>query len=89
MRTNSKLCKLPTGEWAIVAPGLQPVRIVADEIFELELIPGKMRRVPMTREVTKGHLLREGMHARFYDGREKFAKPAKETEDDPGNGLGM
>jgi hypothetical protein len=31
------LRKLPTGEWAIQAPGREPVRIVAGDLFFLEV----------------------------------------------------
>jgi hypothetical protein len=79
MRTDSRLCKLATGEWAIVAPGRQPVRIIEGEIFELE-IGRKIRRGTMARDGTlaEGYELREGMRARFYDGREQFAKLTKD-----------
>jgi Domain of unknown function (DUF5348) len=34
---QGKLCRLPVGGWAIAAPGLEPVAIVAGEIFEIQV----------------------------------------------------
>jgi histidyl-tRNA synthetase len=84
----AKLCRLPAGGgWAIAAPGLEPVGIVAGEIFEVQ-DRGVWWRARMNPDGTAegarmvaGHAnrvpieLREGMRAGFFDGREKFAKP--------------
>ena len=34
---QGKLCRLPAGGWAIVAPGLSPVDILKGEIFEVQI----------------------------------------------------
>jgi Domain of unknown function (DUF5348) len=87
MSDQGKLCRLPAGGWAIVAPGRSPVAIVEGEVFELE-VRGKRWRARMKSDgtaegirVVGGHInripvaLREGMRAGFFDGRERFAKP--------------
>jgi hypothetical protein len=37
MSDQGKLCRLPAGGWAIVAPGLSPVAIIKGEIFEVQI----------------------------------------------------
>jgi hypothetical protein len=87
MSDQGKLCKLPAGGWAIVAPGRSPVAIVEGEVFELE-VRGRRWRAKMKSDgtaegirVVGGHInrvpvaLREGLRAGFFDGREKYAKP--------------
>jgi hypothetical protein len=86
----AKLCMLAAGGWAIAAPGLVPVAIVAGEIFEVQ-VRGMWWRVRMNADgtaeawrVVGGHInrvpvaLRKGMRAGFFDGREKFAEPLTE-----------
>jgi hypothetical protein len=84
----AKLCRLAAGGgWAIAAPGLEPVAIVAGEIFEVQ-VRGMWWRTRMIADgsaegarVVGGHInrvpveLREGMRAGFFDGRERLAKP--------------
>jgi hypothetical protein len=84
----AKLCRLPAGDgWAIAVPGLEPVAIVAGEIFEVQ-VRGMWWRVRMNADgtaeawrVVGGHInrvpvaLRKGMRAGFFDGRERYAKP--------------
>jgi Domain of unknown function (DUF5348) len=90
MSDQGKLCRLPAGGWAIVAPGRSPVTILKGEIFEVE-IRGKRWRARVISDATAegirvagGHInrvpfaLREGMRAGFFDRREKFAKPLTE-----------
>ena len=48
MTNQGKLCRLPAGGWAIVAPGLSPVSIVEGEVFELE-VAGRMKLARMER----------------------------------------
>ena len=87
MSDQGKLCRLPAGGWAIVAPGCSPVAIVEGEIFEVE-VRGKRWRGRIKSDgtaegirVVGGHInrvpiaLREGMRAGCFDGRERFAKP--------------
>ena len=90
MSDEGKLCRLPVGGWAIVAPGRSPVAILKGEIFDVQ-IGEKWRRARMTSDgaaegvsVVGGYLnqvpvsLREGMRAGFFDGRERYAKPLTE-----------
>ena len=37
MSDQGKLCRLPAGGWAIIAPGLSPVAILKGEIFEVQI----------------------------------------------------
>jgi hypothetical protein len=92
MSDPGKLCRLPAGGWAIVAPGLSPVAILKGEIFEVQI--GEQRwharilKSDGTAEgvrVVGGYIinralvaLHEGMCAGFFDGREIFAKPLTE-----------
>jgi hypothetical protein len=75
MSDQGKLCRLPAGGWSIAAPGLEPVVIVAGEIFEVQ-IGEKWWRARMKSDATAeevrivgGHInrvpvaLREGMRA--------------------------
>jgi Domain of unknown function (DUF5348) len=90
MSDQGKLCRLPAGGWAIVAPGRSPVAILKGEIFEVQ-IGEKWWRARMKSDgtaegvrVVGGHInrvplaLREGMRAWFFDGRERYAKPLTE-----------
>ena len=87
MSDQGKLCRLPAGGWAIVAPGRSPVAIVEGEIFEVE-VRGKRWRGRIKSDgtaegirVVGGQIkrvpiaLRGGMRAGCFDGRERFAKP--------------
>ena len=72
MKTDGTLRKLPSGQWAIQAPGREPVPIVAGEIFLLE---GKRVLRIEHREgqwyvIGRRVELRDGMRAGFYDRRE-------------------
>ena len=75
MKTDGKLCKLPTGEWAIQVLGREPVRIVAGEIFQVE-VAGTLKRARMERRpngewyAVQGYTLRAG----FFDQREWYVK---------------
>jgi hypothetical protein len=87
----AKLCRLSAGGgWAIAAPGLEPVAIVAGEIFNVQ-VGGVWWRARMSADgtvegtrVVAGHINRvpveprEGMRAGFFDGRERYAKPLSE-----------
>jgi hypothetical protein len=87
----AKTRRLPAaGDWAIAAPGLEPVAIVAGEIFEVQ-VGGVWWRARMNADGTvegarmmAGHInhvpieLLEGMRGGFFDGRERFAKPLTE-----------
>jgi hypothetical protein len=90
MSDQGKLCRLPAGGWAIVAPGLSPVAIIEGAIFEVQ-IGEKWWRARMKSDgtaegvrVVGEHInrvpvaLREGMRAGFFDGRERYAKPLAE-----------
>ena len=90
MSDQGKLCRLPAGGWAIVAPGRSPVAIVEGEIFEVE-VRGKRWRGRIKSDgtaegirVVGGHInrvpiaLRGGMRAGCFDGRERYAKPLTE-----------
>jgi hypothetical protein len=90
MTDQAKLCRLPAGGWAIAWHGLEPVAIVAGEIFEVQ-VRGEWWRARMNADGTAkgtrmvgGHInrvpveLREGVRASFFDGRERFAKPLTE-----------
>jgi hypothetical protein len=83
----AKLCRLPAGDWAIAAPGLEPVAIVAGEIFLLE-VQGERRMMRVIMERKEGAWyavvswrrqrrveLRDGLRASFFDQRERYAKP--------------
>jgi hypothetical protein len=77
----------PTGQWAIQAPGHEPVPIVAGEKFLLE-VQGerRMMRVRMERKEGRWYAvlytgraarrveLRDGLRASFFDQRERYAK---------------
>jgi hypothetical protein len=78
---------LPSGQWAIAAPGREPVSIVAGEIFLLEVLgERKLMRVRMERKEGGWHAifsgargerrveLRDGLRAGFFDRREHYAK---------------
>jgi hypothetical protein len=43
MRTDGKLCKFATGEWAILARGRQPVRIIEGKILDRKIRRGTAR----------------------------------------------
>jgi Domain of unknown function (DUF5348) len=86
MSDEGKLCRLPAGGWAIVAPGRSPIAIVEGEIFEVEVRGKKWRgriKSDGTAEwirVVGGHInrvpvaLREGLRAGFFDGRESLTE---------------
>jgi hypothetical protein len=77
----------PSGQWAIQAPGHEPVPIVAGEKFLLE-VQGerRMMRVRMERKEGRWYAvlytgraarrveLRDGLRASFFDQRERYAK---------------
>jgi hypothetical protein len=85
---KAKLCRLLAGgDWAIAAPGLEPVAIVAGEIFEVQ-VRGMWWRGKIKSDgpaegirVVGGHInripvaLREGVRAGLFDQRERYAKP--------------
>ena len=79
MKLDSVLRLLPTGEWAIQAPGREPVRIVEREVFMVE-VGGKMKRTRLAQgsdckyRSSTGLELRDGMRAGLYDQREWYAK---------------
>jgi hypothetical protein len=90
MSDEGKLCRLPAGGWAIVAPGLSPVAILKGEVFEVQ-IGEQWWRARMKSDgtaerarIVRGHInrvpveLREGLRAGFFDGRERYAKPLTE-----------
>jgi hypothetical protein len=76
----------PSGQWAIQAPGREPVPIIAGEIFLLE-VQGERRMMPVRMERKEGRWyavfsgargnrrveLRDGLRAGFYDQRERYA----------------
>jgi hypothetical protein len=84
---KSTLRQLPSGQWAIAAPGRAPVAIIEGEVFEIE-VGGKMKLARMERRrrpdgtemwvTAQGYKLRAGVRARFVDQRERFAKPIAE-----------
>jgi hypothetical protein len=86
----STLRQLPSGEWAVQAPGREPVRIVAGDIFSPEVGRCEMGRARMEQrdgqwlavligvrgEQSKRRVeLRDGLGASFFDRREWYAKP--------------
>ena len=87
MKIDSTLRLLPSGQWAIAAPGREPVNILAGEIFLLE-VQGerKLMRVRMERKEGAWHAifsgargerrveLRDGLRAGFFDQRERYAE---------------
>jgi hypothetical protein len=89
--TESTLCLQPSGQWAIVAPGREPVNIVAGEVFLLEVLgERKMKQVRMMQRdgqwramlSSSGHIerrveLRDGLRAGFFDQRERYARELK------------
>ena len=87
--TDGTLRMLPSGQWAIAAPGRVPVPIVAGEIFllevqgERELVRVRIERkdglgrwyaVPSSGRTERSVELREGLRAGFFDQRERYAK---------------
>jgi hypothetical protein len=82
VKIDSTLRQLPGGQWAIQAPGREPVEIPAGEIFLIE-VPGftglegtRMEQARPSGEYysVDGHQLRDGMRAGFFDQRERYAK---------------
>ena len=88
--TESTLCLQPSGQWAIAAPGREPVNIVAGEVFLLEVVgERKLMRVKM--ECKDGRWiavftsargqrraeLRDGLRAGFFGQRERYARELK------------
>jgi hypothetical protein len=75
----SKLRQLPDGQWAIAAPGREPVAIPVGEVFLIE-VGSKMKQTRMERRPSgkfysvDGYKLRDGMTAGFFDRREHYAK---------------
>ena len=81
------LIMLPSGQWAIAAPGREPVNIQAGEIFLLE-VQGERRMMRVRMEWKDGRWyavlytgrgarrveLRDGLRAGFFDQRERYAK---------------
>ena len=77
----------PSGQWAIQAPGHEPVPIVAGENFLLE-VQGERRMMRIRMERKEGRWypvlytgraarrveLRDGLRAGFFDQRERYAK---------------
>jgi hypothetical protein len=78
--TQGTLRMLPSGEWAIQAPGREPVPIVAGEIFLLE-VAGELKQTRMEQRAdgeyvsVNGYRLADGLRAGFFDQRERYAKP--------------
>jgi hypothetical protein len=80
------LHQLPSGGWAIVAPGRSPIAIVAGEVFDLE-VAGEMKLARMERRqrvdgveewsTAQGYPLREGLRAGFLDCRGWYAPPTR------------
>jgi hypothetical protein len=78
------LCQQPSGRWAIICPGRSPVAIGEGEVFELE-VGGRMKLACMERRrrpdgtdewvAAQGCELRDGLHAGFFDRRERQATP--------------
>ena len=65
--TESTLCLQPSGQWAIAAPGREPVNIVAGEVFLLEVLgERKLKQVRM--------MQRDGLRAGFFGQRERYAR---------------
>jgi hypothetical protein len=87
--SESTLCLQPSGQWAIAAPGREPVNIVAGEAFLLEARgERRLKRVRMMRHDGKWRAglssaierrveLREGLRAEFFDQRERNARQLK------------
>ena len=89
--TESTLRQQPGGQWAIAAPGREPVSIVAGEVFLLEVLGERKlkwvrieRRDGQWRAVlsTSGRIerrveLRDGLRAGFFDQRERYARELK------------
>ena len=89
--TESTLRQQPGGQWAIAAPGREPVSIVAGEVFLLEVLGERkpqrvrlMQRDGQWRAVlsTSGSIerrveLRDGLRAGFFDQRERYARELK------------
>ena len=88
--TESRLRQQPSGQWAIQAPDREPVRIVAGEIFLLE-VQGERKLMQVRMEHVDGKWfaafvnlgqrraeLRDGLRAEFFDQRERYAKPLTE-----------
>jgi hypothetical protein len=79
MKTDGKLRQLTSGQWAIQAPGREPVTIVAGEVILVE-VNGKLKRTRFRLRAdgkyysTTGVALCEGLRAGFYDQREWYAK---------------
>jgi len=81
------LIMLPSGQWAIAAPGREPVNIQAGEIFLLE-VQGERKPMRVRMERKEGEWfaffsgarggrraeLRDGLMAAFFDRREHYAK---------------
>jgi hypothetical protein len=87
MMTEGTLRMQPLGQWAIAAPGREPVPIVAGEVFRLQVrtARGKFMRVRMEHADDRwwalldggsecNVALRDGLRAGFYDQRERYAK---------------
>jgi hypothetical protein len=74
---------LPSGQWAIAAPGREPVRILPGVVFMIEVAAGRWQmRARMEQRDGKWYAvgnrrrveLKEGLRAGFYDQRERYAK---------------
>ena len=85
--TESTLCLQPSGQWAIVAPGREPVNIVAGEVFLLEVLgERKLKQVRMMQRdrhcravlSNSGAIERRvELRAGFFDQRERYARELK------------
>jgi hypothetical protein len=88
--TESTLCQQPSGHWAIATPGREPVNIVADEVFLLEVqgerklmrvrmehVDGKWFAVFASGRGQRRAELRDGLRAEFFDQRKRYARKLK------------
>jgi hypothetical protein len=89
--TESTLRRQPGGQWAIAAPGCEPVNILAGEVFLLEVLgERKLKQVRMMQRdrhwravlsnsgpIERRVELRDGLRAGFFDQRERYARELK------------
>ena len=89
--TESTLRQQPGGQWAIAAPGREPVNILAGEVFLLEVLgERKLKQVRMMQRdrhwraflsnsgpIERRVELRDGLRAGFFDQCERYARELK------------
>jgi hypothetical protein len=88
--TESSLCQQPPGQWGFVAPGREPVNIVADEVFLLEVqgerklmrvrmehVDGKWFAVFTSGRGQRRAELCDGLRAEVFDQRKRYARKLK------------